>query len=587
MTEADKKSISSDGQNRIEEEKQGTLPQELELLGAQTKTESPREYNRTNKNPEESNLQNVQNVNLHDNTQREKNVVHNHQETSNQLTKTSYHRLTHTFNKSFHEESESFRPLITQNNQKPDINNSQNVYHYITNATNVNSNFYLNSENFGDIITSVSPTFSTLNLNSSYCNAQKLPEHNSRTENSPLRQFEYANHQPDDNIYQLPVAHLTSNGTILSLLDHSQALGTGSSNLVLLNDYFAGPSTLESYQTFREMPDLDSNEFPVTSLELEFPAISNNETLFSTSQLVNQTTSTDGGTRFYQQEELFQSPSNTMSQFHLDSGSSSSQHFVNEVCPTYNLLMLCKDNKDREKSSNYQNFGQQRRKTNNPRKSSCGRQSDQLCYNCQTAATTLWRRDKEGNTVCNACGLYYNLHKRNRPISMKKDTVQKRNRKPRSRPIQKSGRTPSMNINENDYSEGNMQEFSSNKESETYNTSKPIVVASNVDIYQASSTQNNITTTIEPISSFSIDSKQETGSAPISERDLHSPMVPSSITLTSQMGVLSALDPPNNYTFGQSVASAIQTCGQEIVDYQGVILHCKRTDGLSGGMDIF
>ncbi|KAF2985224.1 hypothetical protein EK904_007538 [Melospiza melodia maxima] len=32
------------------------------------------------------------------------------------------------------------------------------------------------------------------------------------------------------------------------------------------------------------------------------------------------------------------------------------------------------------------------------------------CANCHTTTTTLWRRNAEGEPVCNACGLYMKLH---------------------------------------------------------------------------------------------------------------------------------------------------------------------------------
>ncbi|KIJ12312.1 GATA zinc finger transcription factor [Paxillus involutus ATCC 200175] len=65
------------------------------------------------------------------------------------------------------------------------------------------------------------------------------------------------------------------------------------------------------------------------------------------------------------------------------------------------------------------------------------------CYNCHTTATPLWRKDDEGKTVCNACGLYYKLHGAARPISMKSDVIRKRSRHDARRTGPDSSETPS------------------------------------------------------------------------------------------------------------------------------------------------
>ena len=54
------------------------------------------------------------------------------------------------------------------------------------------------------------------------------------------------------------------------------------------------------------------------------------------------------------------------------------------------------------------------------------------CSNCSTNTTTLWRRNNQGEPVCNACGLYFKLHGVNRPLAMKKEGIQTRKRKPKS-----------------------------------------------------------------------------------------------------------------------------------------------------------
>uniref|UniRef100_A0A183C6Q6 GATA-type domain-containing protein n=1 Tax=Globodera pallida TaxID=36090 RepID=A0A183C6Q6_GLOPA len=51
------------------------------------------------------------------------------------------------------------------------------------------------------------------------------------------------------------------------------------------------------------------------------------------------------------------------------------------------------------------------------------------CNNCSTTKTTAWRRDATGKLVCNACGLYYRLHRTNRPVHMRKDFIQQRFRR--------------------------------------------------------------------------------------------------------------------------------------------------------------
>lgn len=77
----------------------------------------------------------------------------------------------------------------------------------------------------------------------------------------------------------------------------------------------------------------------------------------------------------------------------------------------------------------YKMNGQNRPLIKPKRRLSTARREGTSCANCKTTQTTLWRRNCNGEPVCNACGLYYKLHNVERPMTMKKDGIQTRNRK--------------------------------------------------------------------------------------------------------------------------------------------------------------
>ncbi|RCK55722.1 Transcriptional regulatory protein GAT1 [Candida viswanathii] len=50
------------------------------------------------------------------------------------------------------------------------------------------------------------------------------------------------------------------------------------------------------------------------------------------------------------------------------------------------------------------------------------------CTNCGTKTTPLWRRNPQGQPLCNACGLFLKLHGVVRPLALKTDVIKKRQR---------------------------------------------------------------------------------------------------------------------------------------------------------------
>ncbi|XP_047473717.1 GATA-binding factor C-like isoform X2 [Penaeus chinensis] len=87
----------------------------------------------------------------------------------------------------------------------------------------------------------------------------------------------------------------------------------------------------------------------------------------------------------------------------------------------------------------YKMNGQNRPLIKPKQRMSAQRRAGTNCANCKTTTTTLWRRNQNGEPVCNACGLYYKLHNVNRPLTMKKEGIQTRNRKLSSKSKKKKG----------------------------------------------------------------------------------------------------------------------------------------------------
>ncbi|XP_076053806.1 uncharacterized protein LOC143032739 isoform X2 [Oratosquilla oratoria] len=142
------------------------------------------------------------------------------------------------------------------------------------------------------------------------------------------------------------------------------------------------------------------------------------------------------------------------------------------------------------------------------------RRSGQICSNCQTTVTSLWRRNAEGGPVCNACGLYYKLHNVNRPLSMRKETLTSRKRK--SKKSTSDSKTP------NSSNTPSLQ--TQNSTNSTSSLSSSSIPSSSSSAATATSTYSTPSTTATPatLSSISVASSSTSSSTSSSSSSTYS-----------------------------------------------------------------
>ncbi|XP_066558362.1 transcription factor GATA-5 isoform X1 [Amia ocellicauda] len=119
------------------------------------------------------------------------------------------------------------------------------------------------------------------------------------------------------------------------------------------------------------------------------------------------------------------------------------------------------------------------------------RRAGLCCTNCHTTTTTLWRRNAEGEPVCNACGLYMKLHGVPRPLAMKKESIQTRKRKPKN--VNKSKTSSGSSASgTNSPSSVSLSENASTIKSEPSMAPSPFAGQTVVSVSQASSQLDNL-----------------------------------------------------------------------------------------------
>ncbi|XP_055922252.1 uncharacterized protein DDB_G0283357-like isoform X2 [Eupeodes corollae] len=191
--------------------------------------------------------------------------------------------------------------------------------------------------------------------------------------------------------------------------------------------------------------------------------------------------------------------------------------------------------------------------TKSSRRLSASRRQGLSCSNCHTSQTSLWRRNPNGEPVCNACGLYFKLHSVKRPLTMKKDTIQTRKRKPKG---SKAADKSSSSNNNNSKNSNNNSNIIQDSKAELQNLTSTIQHTSHSNV----SSPNTLTppptalahhtSTTSSASSNHQDIMHGTPSPPINHHDNMSPMhysTPLSVLNTSTSSLVN-----NNNTTSQN-----------------------------------
>ncbi|KAI5180755.1 hypothetical protein NEOKW01_1039 [Nematocida sp. AWRm80] len=88
---------------------------------------------------------------------------------------------------------------------------------------------------------------------------------------------------------------------------------------------------------------------------------------------------------------------------------------------------------------------------------------DIVCENCKTNITPLWRRSDAGTYLCNACGLYLKIHKKNRPVKFMCKEIKHRQRQPVTRMTEEGEEGYDIVYNEiNIHNGGQSKDYKSN-----------------------------------------------------------------------------------------------------------------------------